>query len=154
MQTHGIVTRPYEFETPIVGLYRLYSRLHYALLPYIVEQARISCETGLPLMRHLHLAYPMDPRCAQIEDQFLFGNALLVAPMLERGNTRKLYLPEGTWEALASTERYEGPRDLADYPAPLESIPVFVRKDAHSPALARIADRLQELLPTPEGAPT
>ncbi len=150
MQTHGIVTRPYDFDEPIVAQYRLYSRVHYALLPYIIEQARVCCETGLPLMRHLHLSFPRDARCAQTEDQFLFGDALLVAPMLERGESRDVYLPAGQWEALASAESYDGPTTLAAYRAPLESIPVFVRKDAHSPALAQVLNEVRQLLATNE----
>jgi alpha-glucosidase (family GH31 glycosyl hydrolase) len=61
MQTHGIVTRPYDFPEPVKGLYRTYSKLHQALRPYLTEQAETSCRTGTPLLRHLYLYDPKDP---------------------------------------------------------------------------------------------
>jgi alpha-D-xyloside xylohydrolase len=132
MQTHGIVTRPYDFPTPIVDLYRFYSRLHYALVPYLVEQARVSCATGLPLTRHLFLSWPEDTATWDVEDEYLLGADLLVAPVLEDAVERDLYLPAGSWESLFGLEVVEGPRTLTRYPAPLDQIPVFRRLDGVS----------------------
>jgi alpha-D-xyloside xylohydrolase len=103
-------------------------------------------------MRHLHLGFPLDPRCTQIEDQFLLGDAMLVAPMLERGNARDVYLPSGQWQALASGETHDGPTTLAAYPAPLERIPVFLREDVHSPALTEVLHRVRQLLRASEAS--
>ncbi len=69
MQTHGKVTRPYDFDAGTVEVYRRYSRAHRLLQPYLVEQARACCESGLPLVRHLWLHRPGDPDCMDCEDQ-------------------------------------------------------------------------------------
>jgi alpha-D-xyloside xylohydrolase len=136
MQTHGIVTRPYDFPAPIVDIYRLYSEVHYALVPYLREQAAISCQTGLPLTRHLVLGWPADPRAADCEDQYLLGSDLLVAPVLDNREEREVYLPAGRWESVFGKETLEGPRSIARYTAPLDRIPVFRRVGGESKAVA------------------
>lgn len=74
--------------------------LRRSLQPYLLDQARKSCETGLPMMRHMFLEYPGDKRAAAAEDCFLLGD-LLVCPVLEEADggcaKREVYLPEGEW---------------------------------------------------------
>ena len=126
MQTHGKVTRPYDFDGNTLGLYRLYSKIHYALIPYLREQAETACRTGLPLVRHLYLGAPADETVWDIDDQYLLGADLLVAPILNDAVSRDLYLPPGDWRDLYDGTAYPGGAWLRNYPAPLERIPVFV----------------------------
>lgn len=145
MQTHGIVTRPYDFPARIVDIYRRYSELHLALVPYLREQAAVSCRTGLPLVRHLALGWPEDRTARDCEDEYLLGADLLVAPVLDRRNRRDVYLPAGRWEDLFTGEALEGPRTLRGLPVPLDRIPVFVRRPPGSaavPAFVAAARRL------------
>ncbi len=145
MQTHGIVTRPYDFPSPIVDIYRLYSEMHYALVPYLLKQAAVSCRTGLPLTRHLVLGWPGDRTAWDCEDEYLLGSDLLVAPVLDDRDERDVYLPAGRWESLFGREVLEGPRTIRRYPAPIDRIPVFVRAGAESatvPAFVAEARRL------------
>jgi alpha-D-xyloside xylohydrolase len=132
MQTHGTVTRPYDFPSPITDIYRLYSQMHYALVPYLREQAAVSCRTGLPLTRHLVLGWPEDRTAWDCEDEYLLGSDLLVAPVLDNLDERDVYLPAGRWESLFGREVLEGPRTILRYPVPIDRIPVFIRAGAGS----------------------
>lgn len=145
MSTHGTVTRPYDFAPEIVALYRLYSRIHYALVPYLMEQARYGCAVGMPMIRHLLLHSPGDPRAEECEDEYLLGEDLLVAPMLCAGETRDVFLPVGEWEDLFDGVRRGGPDTVPDVPAPLGRIPVFVRKPSGSSLLNGIVAGIRTL---------
>jgi alpha-D-xyloside xylohydrolase len=108
--------------------------LRERLRPYILAGMQVAHDSGLPLMRPLFADYPADPIAWQIEDAYLFGGDLLVAPVLEPGaRARRVYLPAGTnWREAWTDRVYEGGQwVMAD--APLESIPVFVRGDADPP---------------------
>jgi alpha-glucosidase len=101
--------------------------LRYRLLPYLYTQFREHADSGLPVMRPLVLHYSDDPDCHTIDDQFLIGENLLVAPVLRAGaEARAVYLPRGRWFEFGTDVSYEGPqRILAS--APLSEIPIFVR---------------------------
>lgn len=89
------------------------SRLRMALLPYLALCARQAATTGQPIMRHLVLDFPGDESAAVCEDQFLLGDALLVAPIVNEGaRGRGVYLPEGSWIEVATGEAFEGPLDI------------------------------------------
>lgn len=84
------------------------------------------------------LEFEDDPVVHDIDSQFMFGEELLVAPILSESDdgsgrvTRSLYLPEGTWFDYWTNDRYEGPTSV-DYEAPLDRIPIFVREDSLLP---------------------
>src|SRR6185437_2456198 len=84
--------------------------------------------TGAPPMRPLFFEFPADERAWAVEDQFMFGPDLLVAPVAELGvRSRSLYLPRGAeWIDAATGANHDGGQEL-DAAAPLERIPVFVR---------------------------
>ncbi len=103
-------------------------RLRERLKPYIMAQMKTAETTGLPPMRPVFVDFPADAKAWDIEDQFLFGGEILVAPILELGaRARSVYLPAGkTWrEAWTKREFAGGTTVNAD--APLERIPVFVK---------------------------
>ena len=103
-------------------------RLRDRLKPYIMEQMRVAQETGLPPMRPLFVDFPGDPEAWRVEDQFMFGPELMVAPVVVAGQrSRPVYLPAGTdWRQAWTGDTYPGGSRL-DAAAPLERIPVFVR---------------------------
>ena len=125
IQTHGKVLRPYDFDEETKDIYRTYAKLHDDLRPYLVEQGKISARTALPLMRSLFLYAPNDEKTWSIDDEYMLGNALLVAPVLDSGYKRDIYLPFGTWINYFTGDVYEGPVTLYDFEVPLDSIPVF-----------------------------
>jgi alpha-D-xyloside xylohydrolase len=105
-----------------------YLRLRYALMPYMYSLARRTYETGAPFMRALFMDFPDDPRVMNIGDEYMFGPALLVAPVTEQGvESRDVYLPEGSdWYNYWTNEKVAGGRTIR-VTAPIDTIPVFVR---------------------------
>lgn len=113
-----------------LGLWRRYARIHQALRPYLERSAAQASAKGLPLLRHLALAFPDDARAWAEQQQFLLGDDLLVAPVVTAGAvTRDVYLPAGEWVDWWTGRRYAGPSAVT-VPAPLDRIPVFSRGDA------------------------
>ena len=103
-----------------------YLNLREELRPYTRKTMAQAHEKGTPVMRTMFYAFPQDKTCWQVEDQYMFGDDYLVAPVLYPGvTTRRVYLPEGCrWQDLESGQVHEGGR-FVEVPAPLEVIPVF-----------------------------
>lgn len=137
IQTHGRVKRPYDFDEHTKAVYRAYSKIHEALRPYLLEQAEISCETGLPLMRHLFLYDSEDIKCRNTEDEYMLGEGLLVAPVLNKSSKRDIYLPAGHWKDIFSGAEYVGPVTLKNQYLPLEAVGVFSLTDYSSENLEK-----------------
>ena len=105
--------------------------LRERLRPYILAGMQVADTSGLPLMRPLFVDYSADPVAWEVEDAYLFGPDLLVAPVLEPGaRGRRVYLPSGTtWSDVWAGRVHQGGQWVsAD--APLERIPVFMRGEA------------------------
>jgi alpha-glucosidase/alpha-D-xyloside xylohydrolase len=112
---------------------RKYLELRYEMLPYIYSCAEQTHRTGLPLMRALWIAWPRDERALKTADQYMWGDHLLVAPVLEPGATqRRIYLPTGAWWDFWSHERAEGGGEITRE-VDLSTIPLFVRAGAILP---------------------
>ncbi len=105
-----------------------YLRLRYQLMPYIYSLGWQAHETGAPFMRGLFLDFPGDPNVADIGDEYMFGPALLVAPVTDQGATsRSVYLPAGAdWYNFWTNERAPGGQRIT-VQAPIDMIPIFVR---------------------------
>ena len=111
-------------------------QLKYQLFPYIYTYAREAHDKGIPIMRALLLEYPNDPEIFKTDEQFLFGKELLVAPVVKKGAvTKKVYLPQGEWIDFNNNKTiYEGEQWIT-YKAPLNTIPVFVKKGSIIPMM-------------------
>jgi len=105
-----------------------YLRLRYELMPYIYSLAHFSHETGAPFMRGLFMDFGSDPKVADVGDEYMFGPALLVAPVTEQGRTsREVYLPAGSdWYNFWTDERVHGGQTIS-VNAPIDLLPLFVR---------------------------
>ena len=105
-----------------------YLRLRYELMPYLYSLGYRAHETGAPFMRGLFMDFGDDPKVADIGDEYMFGPALLVAPVTEQGRTsRTVYLPAGAdWYNFWTNERLHGGQSIT-VDAPIETIPLFVR---------------------------
>lgn len=86
-------TEPWYYGKAFTDYFRKCAGLKYQLMPYVYAQAKECTEKGWPMIRALFFEYPNDPGAWLIEDEYLFGNNLLVAPMLESGTERDVYLP-------------------------------------------------------------
>jgi alpha-D-xyloside xylohydrolase len=105
-----------------------YLRLRYTLMPYIYSLGYRTHQTGAPFMRGLFMDFGDDPKVASIGDEYMFGPALLVAPVVEQGRTsREVYLPAGTdWYNFWTNERLRGGQTI-NVAAPIDTLPLFVR---------------------------
>lgn len=92
-RVHGVETEPWLYDDDFIDYFRECSELKYKLMPYVYEQAQKCVAAGLPMQRALLLEYPDDPGAWMIEDEYMFGENLLVAPMLEEESGRDVYLP-------------------------------------------------------------
>jgi alpha-D-xyloside xylohydrolase len=101
--------------------------LRERIRPYIQEQMRVAHRTGVPPMRPLFVDHPDDPTSWSIDDQFLLGPDVLVAPVLEAGaRTRCVYLPPGRWVDAWTRQAHDGGVTI-EVETPLERIPVYIR---------------------------
>lgn len=105
--------------------------LREKMKPYILKHMKRAHEEGIPVMRPIFFDFPEDEVAYDIEDEYMFGPDILVAPVLEEGmKKRKVYLPKGaTWRHWKKDEKYEGGQWI-ECDAPLSSIPVFLREGA------------------------
>jgi alpha-D-xyloside xylohydrolase len=101
---------PWQYDAAFVDEYRRAVDLKYALMPYVYAQAKAASERGHPVLRTLFFEFPDDPTAWLVEDEYLFGEDLLVAPLFEPGRRRLVYLPPGSWIDYQSGARYDGGR--------------------------------------------
>ena len=130
---HGSSPRePYEYPA-IADLVRQWWNLRYALIPYLVEQGRQIVYSGLPMIQALIFHHEDDPMCWHIDDQYYFGDAFLVAPIMNDDGIRDVYLPAGRWIDFWTGEILEGNRWLKKIMMPLEHMPVYAKLGTQVP---------------------
>jgi len=118
---------PWAYGEPYLSMNREAIELRYRLLPYLYTATWQCTQSGHPIVRPLVWAYSDDAHTYSLDDEFLCGDALLVAPVCEaRATSRQVYLPAGEWFDFWTEEQYAGPTTL-EVAAPLERIPLFVR---------------------------
>jgi alpha-D-xyloside xylohydrolase len=108
-RSHGTPPKEaWEYSGGFLEYFRSVIEMRYRLMPYIYAQARASAENGLPVLRALFIEYPHDPGAWLVEDEYLFGSDMLVAPMMESGRGRDVYLPGGSWIDYQTGKTYTG----------------------------------------------
>ena len=142
-RVHGAPpTEPWYYGEDFTDAFRKSAELKYSLMPYILEQAEKCTKTGLPMLRALLIEYPDDPAVWQVEDQYLFGEDILVAPLFENTGSRFVYLPGDKWVDYQSGKTYTNGWhriDAGEIPAV-----ILVRKGAVIPhvPVAQSTDRI------------
>ena len=128
---------PWSFGDEVERQCRAAVQLRYRLLPYIYSAFREACEIGTPVQRPLVYSFQGDTRTWEVEDQYMLGNHLLVAPVGEPGmDTRPVYLPQGTWHAWHTGQVCSG-GCLTEADSPAGYIPLYARGGAVIPAWAQ-----------------
>lgn len=110
-RAHGAPpTEPWLYDSKRVqDVFRKSAEMKYRLMPYVYAQAKECTEKGLPMLRALFVEFPDDPGTWRVDDEYLFGSQILVAPLLESGITgRTVYLPQGKWIDYQTEKVYEG----------------------------------------------
>lgn len=107
-RAHGAPPKePWLYNDNFVKAFRESAEMKYKLMPYIYAQAKLCTEKGLPMVRALFVEYPNDAGAWLVEDEYLFGADILVAPMMEAGTERNVYLPKGNWIDYQSGKTYQ-----------------------------------------------
>jgi alpha-D-xyloside xylohydrolase len=110
-RAHGAPPKePWGYDDAFVDEYRRAVELKYTLMPYVYAQAKESSANGWPMLRTLFFEFPDDPTSWTVEDEYLFGSDLLVAPLMEDGPGRRVYLPPGSWVDYQTGRSYAGAR--------------------------------------------
>jgi alpha-D-xyloside xylohydrolase len=108
---HGVPPKePWEYDEEFTDDFRHAVELKYKLMPYVYAQAKLASQEGYPMLRTLFFEYPEDPTSWFIEDEYLFGTDILVAPLMKEAPGRRVYLPPGLWTDYQSGAIYEGAR--------------------------------------------
>jgi alpha-glucosidase len=118
---------PWTFDEPFLTIIRNFMHLRVQLMPYLYTLAWQTSQTGLPLVRPLFWGEENHPDLWDVEDAFLLGNSILVAPILEEGvSSRTVSLPHGSWVEFWTDRSIEGPGQMT-LDAPLDWIPILIR---------------------------
>jgi alpha-D-xyloside xylohydrolase len=108
-RAHGAPpTEPWLISESFTKAFRACAEMKYKLMPYVYAQAKDCSERGLPMVRALFVEFPQDPGAWLVEDAYMFGSQMLVAPMMEGGNERMVYLPKGKWIDYQTGKVYDG----------------------------------------------
>ncbi|GAA0178683.1 glycoside hydrolase family 31 protein [Clostridium sediminicola] len=132
----AVVTRdqePWAFDEETLKIYRKYVKLRYKFIPYLYDLMKQCESTGLPPMRPLVLHYTNDKNVHELNDEFLFGENILVAPIVEQGkNFRALYLPKGNWIDYWTGENIKGQEHIIKN-AKLDTCPIYIKEGSIIP---------------------
>ena len=108
-RAHGAPpTEPWLISESFTKAFREAAEMKYRLMPYVYAQAKDCSERGLPMVRALLVEFPDDPGAWLVEDAYMFGSQIMVAPLLESGNERNVYLPRGKWIDYQTGKVYDG----------------------------------------------
>ncbi|MBI3788913.1 MAG: glycoside hydrolase family 31 protein, partial [Ignavibacteriales bacterium] len=138
MRAHTVINsadqEPWSYGATFEAINRKTIELRYRLLPYIYTTMYQASLSGIPAMRPLVLEYPEDESYGWNGTEFLFGDDILVAPVLWRGETkRELRLPKGVWYDYWTNDRYDGGKNVT-VNAPVDRIPMFVKAGSIIPS--------------------
>ena len=151
--------RAQPLDADVLPVWRRYAKLRTQLYPYLSATEAEYDRSGMPIMRHLALTDPSDPKATARDDEFGFGPDLLAAPVLKAGATsRSLYLPKGTWIdfwrsvayntsdgsfSVKGTKALAGGRQVT-IPAPADELPIVAKAGAVIPMLPADVETLSD----------
>lgn len=94
-----------------------------------MERFQLAVQSGAPVNPPIWWVSPNDKTAQTVADQYMLGDTILVAPVVEEGKTtRNVYLPAGTWKDGNSDKTYTGPTTVPDYSAPIDILPFFIKQ--------------------------
>jgi alpha-D-xyloside xylohydrolase len=151
MRVHGYMsnTEPWEYGPEATRIIKKQIELRYKLLPYIYSEAAKVTYEGSTLMRPLVFDFAGDTEALKQDNEYMFGQSLLVCPVTEGGVSQwPVYLPEneGGWYDFRNGKKYEGGK-YADVSVDIESIPVFVKAGSiipTGPVKQSVAEKSEE----------
>lgn len=119
---------PWNFDNETIEISKKFTKLHSDYTNKIIERFKVATTTGEPVNTPLWWADPEDTTAQGIFDQFMLGDDIVAAPVVEPDATKRdIYLPKGTWRDGNTDATYIGPTWLMDHNAPLDILPFFVK---------------------------
>ncbi len=127
-------SEPWSYGEKVEEIVRNYISLRYKLMPYLYSAFYEATQTGMPVARSLAINYTHDALIYdwKYQNQYLFGNAIMVAPVVSYKEINKVYLPEGNWYNMFSEQPYNGKQEIY-VETPMESLPVYVKSGSIIP---------------------
>jgi alpha-glucosidase (family GH31 glycosyl hydrolase) len=123
-----------DYDNDLVQIAQRYTTDHHDMIPYTRSEMYQATQTGMPIVRSLVFQYPNDQKVSDMWDEYMFGDSLLVAPVVNAGETsRSVYLPEGNWLDYNDGKTLHHGGGTITAVAPLNTIPLFVREGAIIP---------------------
>jgi alpha-glucosidase len=134
---------PWLYGTNALHAIRAALELRYRLIPFYYSLAHETFETGVPWMRPLVMEFPGDPKAANLSDEWMMGDSLLAAPILQTNDTRSIYLPAADWYGFGTNHFVAGNQTI-QVTAALDEIPAYVRAGSILP-LAPVIQHTSQL---------
>ncbi len=124
----GADNEVWSYGDKVYEICKKYLKIREAMMPYITTLMEEAHKKGTPVMRPMFYDFPEDKLCWENESQYMFGPNILVAPIMEKGQTeREVYLPSGSnWTNAWTKEKMEGGQTIL-VDAPIDQIPLFLR---------------------------
>ncbi len=130
---HGTSKRePWHYPN-ISSIIRKWWHLRYKMIPYILRESKKAISSGLPLVQALIFHHADDKMAWHIDDEYYFGEDILVAPVMNSENMRDVYLPKGNWVDFFTGERIQSGCWIKDLKVPLEKMPIYIKEGAKIP---------------------
>lgn len=136
---------PWAYGQAFEDYFRYVMDVKYRLMPYVYAQAKVSADKGLPMTRALFIEFPDDPGAWKVDDQYMFGSDMMIAPIFETGKTeRVVYLPEGNWVDFQTSKRYPGGRFVPIQTDKIQAV-ILVRDGAVIPVIEQTVQHTGEI---------
>lgn len=145
MRYHGTNKREPWHYPAIAKAVKAWWNLRYMLLPYIIKESEKAVKGGGTIVQALIFHHPEDKICWHIDDQYYFGDDILVAPVMNAESKRDIYLPEGEWIEFFTGQQFAGLKWLNNITVPLEIMPVFIRKGAVIPIYPELVNSTDDM---------
>lgn len=127
-------SEPWSYGEKVEEIVRNYISFRYKLMPYIYSTFYEATQNGMPVARSLAINFTFDNLIYdwKYQNQYLFGQSILVAPVVSNKEINKVYLPEGEWYDLNTERKYSGKQELY-VETPMETLPIYVKSGAIIP---------------------
>ena len=144
-EAFATANEPWSYGEEAEAISKAYIGFRYRLLPYIYSAFYEASKTGMPVARSLCIYYPYDDKVYDniYQYQFLFGDALMVAPVTSKETIKKVYLPKGEWYDLFSEELHTGNNEI-EKQTPIFQLPVFVKASAIIPMQSQVQSTMDK----------
>ncbi|MDL4842885.1 glycoside hydrolase family 31 protein [Aquibacillus rhizosphaerae] len=144
-----VYQEPWQFGEKYEQIMKKYIQLRYKWMPQLYSLFYIASSQGLPVMRPLMMEFPFDVKTYNLNDQFMIGDNVVIAPIMNPGITdRAVYLPEGDWVDYETNQTYHGSQTHLIH-ANLDQLPIFIKNGTaitHGKVVSSLKEKQEELI--------